>query len=73
VAVWHSVFLTAYVTFRRTAPRRFKGHVCGQENGAGDCLGTRLGRSSRSIPRVAARGTGIRQSDRSRRRTRSVL
>ena len=22
---------------------RFKGHVCGQENGAGDGLGTRLG------------------------------
>ena len=24
---------------------RFKGHVCGQENGAGDDLGTRLGQN----------------------------
>jgi len=24
-------------------PRRFKGHVCGQENRVGDGLGTRLG------------------------------
>jgi len=24
--------------------KRFKGHICGRENGAGDGLGTRLGR-----------------------------
>lgn len=58
VAVSRSIFLTAYVTFepRRnvwenehdshayvTFEQRFKGHVCGQENRAGDGLGTRLG------------------------------
>jgi len=36
-AISHSVFLTAYMTFGR-----FKGHVCSQENGVGDSLGTRL-------------------------------
>jgi len=37
------VILTAYMTFELPGKSRwFKGHICGQENGAGDGLGMRL-------------------------------